>query len=75
VLVGGVVGGVVVGAAIAYLLVKVLTGIFDPAPDHATIPWGYLGLLIGLTVATASAIVAVMGRVASRAGLSTLREL
>ncbi|MDX6286637.1 MAG: putative transport system permease protein [Frankiales bacterium] len=75
VLVGGVIGGVVVGSAIAYLLVKVLTGIFDPAPDHATIPWGYLSLLMGLTVVTASAIVAVMGRLASRAGLSTLREL
>jgi putative ABC transport system permease protein len=75
VLVGGVIGGVAVGSAIAYLLVKVLTGIFDPAPDHASVPWGYLGLLIGLTIATASAIVAVMGRLASRAGLSTLREL
>jgi putative ABC transport system permease protein len=31
----GVLGGVVIGATIAYLLVKVLTGIFDPVPAQA----------------------------------------
>jgi putative ABC transport system permease protein len=75
VLIGGLTGGIVIGAAIAYLLVKVLTGIFDPAPDHASIPWVYLTVMLGLATVTASAIVAVMGRLASRAGLATLREL
>jgi putative ABC transport system permease protein len=74
VLSGGVLGGIGVGAAIAYLLTKLLTGIFDPAPDHPTIPWGYFSVLIGVTVASASAIVAVMGRLTSRAGLAALRD-
>jgi putative ABC transport system permease protein len=75
VLIGGVAGGAAIGATIAYLLVKVLTGIFDPAPDHATIPWAYLALLLGSSMVTASAVVVAMGRLVSRAGPSALREL
>lgn len=40
--VAGVLGGAAIGIIIAYLLVKVLTGIFDPPPASATVPWGYL---------------------------------
>ena len=52
-----VVGGAVIGATIAYLLVKVLTGIFDPAPAAATIPWTYLSLVLALVVAVTVVVV------------------
>lgn len=71
----GVLGGVVIGGTIAYLLVKVLTGIFDPAPAAATVPWGYLSLLTGLVVAVTVVVVAGMGRLVARAGPSELRDL
>jgi putative ABC transport system permease protein len=71
----GVLGGVVIGGTIAYLLVKVLTGIFDPAPAAATIPWGYLALLTGLVVAVTVVVVAGVGRLVARAGPSELRDL
>ncbi|MGI8457148.1 MAG: FtsX-like permease family protein [Propionibacteriaceae bacterium] len=71
----GIAGGTVIGGAIAYLLVKVLTGIFDPAPAAPTIPWTYLtGLLLLVTVLSAL-VVAVAGRLVSRAGPSELRDL
>jgi putative ABC transport system permease protein len=71
----GFLGGVVIGATIAYLLVKVLTGIFDPVPATATIPWGYLSLLTGLVVAVTVVVVAGTGRLVARAGPNELRDL
>jgi putative ABC transport system permease protein len=43
----------------AYALIKVLAGVFDPPPEGLTIPWLYLVLLfvsaIGLTTAVVAA--------------------
>ncbi len=71
----GVVGGALIGTTIAYLLVKVLTGIFDPAPAAATIPWGYLTLLVGSVAGITVVVVAGVGRLVARAGPSELRDL
>jgi len=46
ILVAGTVLGFLTGFAIAQMLVKVLTGVFDPAPQALTIPWLYLVVLI-----------------------------
>jgi putative ABC transport system permease protein len=73
--VSGVAGGAVIGVTIAYLLVKVLTGIFDPPPATATVPWGYLALLGALVAGVTVLVVAVVGRVVARAGPSELRDL
>ncbi|MEP6816416.1 MAG: ABC transporter permease [Marmoricola sp.] len=73
--VSGVVGGAVIGTTIAYLLVKVLTGIFDPAPAAATVPWGYLTLLVAMVAGVTAAVVAGVGRLVARAGPSELRDL
>ncbi len=74
-LAGGLLGGVAIGTTIAYLLVKVLTGIFDPAPTGLTVPIGYLGALVISVIAASSAVLVVFGRLASRAGPSQLRDL
>ena len=71
----GVVGGALIGTTIAYLLVKVLTGIFDPAPAAATIPWGYLTLLVGSVAGITVVVVAGVGRLVARADTSELRDL
>lgn len=73
--VSGIVGGVVIGGIIAYLLVKVLTGIFDPAPSAATIPWAYLGSLLAVVVGASALVVAIVGRLVARAGPAQLRDL
>jgi putative ABC transport system permease protein len=61
---GGLVLGALTATAMAQLLVKVLTGVFDPPPDALAVPWGYLGALVALTVGAAAA-----------AGWATLRRL
>ena len=63
--VGGIALGAVLAATITWLLIKVLTGVFDPPPDTAAVPWGYLGAVL----ARADAAVAAAGsRHAPRAG-------
>jgi putative ABC transport system permease protein len=74
-LAAGILGGVGIGAVIAYLLVKVLNGIFDPPPAVATVPWGYLGTLLTLVCGVTALVVAGVGRLVARAGPSALRDL
>jgi putative ABC transport system permease protein len=71
----GMLGGAVIGAAIAYLLIKVLTGIFDPPPAAATVPWAYLGSLGALVLTVTVLVVGATGRLVARAGPSELRDL
>ncbi len=75
IVVAGILGGATIGVTIAYLLVKVLTGIFDPAPAAATVPWGYLLFLLALVAGVTVVVVAGVGRLAARAGPSELRDL
>jgi putative ABC transport system permease protein len=57
VVVVGAAVAVVVGWVLATMLVKVLTGVFDPPPAHLSLPWPYLaavGGLVALSAAVAS---------------------
>ena len=73
--VSGVLGGALIGATVSYLLIKVLTGIFDPAPAAATVPWAYLTLLLALVAGVTVLVVSGAGRLVARAGPSELRDL
>jgi putative ABC transport system permease protein len=44
----GMSAGLAIGAALAWVLVKLMTQVFDPPPDALYYPWGYLGLLATL---------------------------
>jgi putative ABC transport system permease protein len=46
VLLVGTICGLAAGWGLAFLLVKVLTGVFDPPPTGITTPWGYLLALV-----------------------------
>jgi putative ABC transport system permease protein len=78
VLVTGAVGAVLGGAAgwiLSQMLVKVLSGVFDPPPAQLSVPWAYLGVVaalaaVGLIVSALAAI-----RAARRPPLAVLREL
>ncbi len=73
--VGGVVLGAITGWALAEMLVKVLTGVFDPPPAALSVPWSYL-LLVALIAAAAVATAAVVTvRTAARVSVGALRDL
>ena len=64
VLLGGLVFGAMSGVAAAWMLVTMLTGVFDPPPETLAVPAGYLAfLLVLLPICVAGAIV-----LAGRAG-------
>jgi putative ABC transport system permease protein len=56
---GGMLLGLLAGALIAYVLVKLLTGAFDPPPEALSLPWRYLVALV--VTATGAALLAATG--------------
>jgi putative ABC transport system permease protein len=71
----GVVLGAGAGAGLAYLLVKILTGVFDPPPSALAVPWGYLSLMVVLAVAAAAGAGEVTVRATRRPVVETIRDL
>jgi putative ABC transport system permease protein len=71
----GAILGAAAGWILSHMLVKVLSGVFDPPPAQLTVPWAYLGVVAGL--AAAGLIVAALAaiRAARRPPLTVLREL
>jgi putative ABC transport system permease protein len=51
VLLGGGLVGLFLGWLVAFALVKVLAGVFDPPPEALTVPWSYLLFLCAAAVA------------------------
>ncbi|MEO8476787.1 MAG: FtsX-like permease family protein [Actinomycetota bacterium] len=73
-LTGTLLGGIA-GWAIAQVIVKILTGVFDPPPEHLSIPWMYLA---GLLLATTIAILVAGGgmlRATRRPSMTIMRDL
>jgi len=78
VLVIGVTGtilGAIGGWLLSEMLVKVLTGVFDPPPAHLSVPWAYIAVVAGLAILglVIAALAAI--RSACRPPLTVLREL
>jgi putative ABC transport system permease protein len=73
--VGGAVLGTVIAVAISRVLVKVLTGVFDPPPDSLAVPWAYLGVVLALTLAAVAAAGAITLRALRRPAIEELRDL
>jgi putative ABC transport system permease protein len=72
---GGLILGTVAAVAISDMLVKVLTGVFDPPPDALAVPWAYLGGVIVLTVGAIGAAGATTLRALRRPAIEELRDL
>jgi putative ABC transport system permease protein len=59
--IGGILLGTIGGWALSEMLVKILTGVFDPPPSSLSVPWGYLVAVGG--VALGAIVSAGMGTV------------
>jgi len=69
---GGGLTGVALGLTLAQVLVKVLTGVFDPAPEGLILPWNYL--LLAVVVATI-AVVLLMRLIVRQRVAEVLRDI
>ncbi len=71
----GIVLGFATGFAIAKILVKVLTGVFDPPPEALSIPWLYLIVLIVAGVVSTALAVVVARTITQRRAIEALRTI
>jgi putative ABC transport system permease protein len=71
----GLVGGVVIGGLLSHVLVKTLTGVFDPPPGSLTIPWTYLIGTAAASITTIGAVAVATARLANRSPAQAMREL
>ena len=75
ILIAGMVLGFATGLGIAKMLVKVLTGVFDPAPQSLAMPWLYLVVLIVAGCASTVLAVIIAQRVSQQKSLEALRTI
>jgi putative ABC transport system permease protein len=69
----GLVFGTLTGFAVAWMLVTMLTGVFDPPPESPTVPMGYLSVaLIGAAVVAAMTVV-IFGQLHARTDPAALK--
>ncbi|GAA1107638.1 hypothetical protein GCM10009630_00600 [Kribbella jejuensis] len=75
VLIGGLIGGALVAWALAGMLIKVLTGVFDPPPSTAAVPWPYLATTLVAAAAAIAVGALASARGSTRPAVEELREL
>jgi putative ABC transport system permease protein len=73
--VGGLVLGAIIAVGISDMLVKVLTGVFDPPPDVLSVPWGYLAVVAALVCGAVGAAGTLTLRALRRPAIEELRDL
>jgi putative ABC transport system permease protein len=71
----GLVAGTLIGSLLSLMLVKVLTGVFDPPPSAIAVPWAYLSAVFVITVAAFAVASAAAIQAARRPPITILREL
>ena len=59
---GGFCFGAPIGAIAAWMLVRLLGGVFDPPPETLSVPWVYLALLLGGAIFAMIAAIMAQGR-------------
>ena len=67
--------GLVAGWVLSVMLVKMLTGVFDPPPAAIPVPWGYLGTVTAATVLALAVVTTGAVRAVRRPAIGALREL
>ncbi len=72
---GGVILGVLSGWGISLVIVKILTGVFDPPPPHLFVPWAYLAALAGVTGGAIAVAVSGVIRATRRPAIEMIRDL
>jgi putative ABC transport system permease protein len=72
---GGLAGGALIAWGLSQMLVKVLTGVFDPPPSAIAIPWGYLSITVIAVVAALALAATVNAQASTRPAVEELRDL
>ncbi|WP_427896161.1 ABC transporter permease [Kribbella sp. GL6] len=73
--IGGLAGGALVAWGLSGMLIKVLTGVFDPPPSTAAVPWPYLSATLVVAVAAIAVGALASAQRSTRPAVEELREL
>ncbi|MGY4511406.1 ABC transporter permease [Bradyrhizobium sp. USDA 3650] len=73
IVVGGAVMGIAVGFGIAYVLVTLLSGVFDPPPETLTVPWLYVTVALATALLCGSIAIAGTLTLSKKPDLEALR--
>lgn len=73
ILLSGVIVGTATGVGVAAMLVKLLIGVFDPAPETLAVPWGYLLLVLTAAVGATTLAIVSTQRTVRRSVIDELR--
>jgi putative ABC transport system permease protein len=73
--VGGLAGGGLIAWLLSRMLVKDLTGVFDPPPSAIAVPWPYLSMTVLVAVVAILAGALLSARRSTRPAVEELREL
>jgi putative ABC transport system permease protein len=57
------------------MIVKVLTGVFDPPPTTLAVPWSYLGIVMVVAITATFVAASRATSTASRPAMELLRDL
>ncbi len=72
---GGLSLGAISGWGLTHMLVKVLTGVFDPPPSRFSVPWGYLGFVASISGLAVVIATLATTRTTRRPTVEMLRDL
>jgi putative ABC transport system permease protein len=70
---GGAIMGIVVGFGLAYVLVALLSGVFDPPPETLSVPWRYVTAALVTALVCGSMAIAGTLALSKRPDLEALR--
>jgi putative ABC transport system permease protein len=71
--IAGLTFGIATGLAIAWMLVSLLAGVFDPPPETLIFPFGYLAIVMAGVAIVAATVVIAFQRAHARADAAALR--
>jgi putative ABC transport system permease protein len=72
---GGILLGALAGWSLALVIVKIMTGVFDPPPEHLSIPWVYVALVLSLIIVTVVVAGIFILRAVRKPSLEIIRDL
>ena len=75
ILAGGTALGFAAGFGLAKMLVKILTGVFDPPPQSLAVPWIYLFVLVAAGCVATSMAVVIAQHIARRRAVQAVRTI
>ena len=70
----GAVVGTLIGFALAWMLIKLLNGVFDPPPNYPNVPWLYMATLASIAFVSSAIAVKSFQRETKMTAVQRMRE-